>query len=75
FPAFLKIIEVTSIARYAFQIILICQWRNVQHLECENTSRDQSIKYASDMILEEQTVCYDNGIKVIQSYGYLPVRT
>ncbi|KAK2141374.1 hypothetical protein LSH36_1112g00075 [Paralvinella palmiformis] len=72
FPPIFKIIEDTSIYRYAFQIILISQWRNVQHLECEKSNRNRSLKDTSDIFLEEQTICYDNGIQVIESYGYQP---
>ncbi|KAK2147168.1 hypothetical protein LSH36_566g01190 [Paralvinella palmiformis] len=72
FPNIFKILEDTSYVRYTYQIILVTQWRDVEHLECEYSNRNQSLNETLDLFETGQVFCYENGIQVIKSFGFEP---
>ncbi|KAK2147166.1 hypothetical protein LSH36_566g01070 [Paralvinella palmiformis] len=70
----LKIVEMTSSFHYAYQIMVIAQWRNVHYLEYESDDEAEGISRnlngTSIFSHEDSTLCYHSGLEIIKSYGY-----
>ncbi|KAK2147173.1 hypothetical protein LSH36_566g01173 [Paralvinella palmiformis] len=72
FFSIFKIIQVTCSSGYAFQILVVSQWKNIKYLQCESTYKIDHEHSNIDTRLNQDNsaLCFHNGREVLESFGY-----